>query len=134
MGVLSKDECEARQQVMLEHYVGTVEIEAKCMVVMLRKHVIPSAINGALHEEVTELQQGVIDLEASIAKIHAAETPGAAARIARELRLEQMEAVRAIADFVEADVPALMWNLPTYADMLFLDQTTNDASMGVESY
>ena len=31
MGVLKPNECAARQEILLDHYVGTVDIEAKCM-------------------------------------------------------------------------------------------------------
>merc|ERR1712205_46152 len=37
MGVLKPNECAARQEILLDHYVGTVDIEAKCMVDMINK-------------------------------------------------------------------------------------------------
>merc|ERR1719262_1132461 len=42
MGVLTAEECASRQTVLLEHYVGTVEIEANTLIQMLNQHVIPS--------------------------------------------------------------------------------------------
>ena len=41
MGVLKPNECAARQEILLDHYVGTVDIEAKCMVDMINKHACP---------------------------------------------------------------------------------------------
>lgn len=37
MGVLTAEECGAREQVMFGHYVGQVEIEAMCMVDMINQ-------------------------------------------------------------------------------------------------
>lgn len=42
MGVLSEIELEARRVVHLEHYIGTVEIEAGCLVDMINQHVLPA--------------------------------------------------------------------------------------------
>lgn len=47
---------------------------------------------------------------------------------ARNLRLVTMEEVRAICDAIEAVVPANLWTLATYHELLFLDAvcgTTN---------
>ena len=42
MGVFSEKECIARTAVNHEHYAGTVEMEALCMVDMIKQHIIPS--------------------------------------------------------------------------------------------
>merc|ERR1719247_3645335 len=38
MGVLSAEEAKARQDVLLEHYVGVVDMEAKCLKDMITQH------------------------------------------------------------------------------------------------
>ena len=42
LGILTKDECAARQIVMLNQYVGVVEMEAYTMIDMITQHIIPS--------------------------------------------------------------------------------------------
>ena len=40
--MLSKTEVESRRVVNLSHYVGTVEMEANCMVDLIVQHIIPA--------------------------------------------------------------------------------------------
>ena len=47
------------------------------------------------------------------------------ADLARTLRLETMIDIREVCDAAEGLCPADLWTLPTYTDLLFLDQTTN---------
>lgn len=42
MGVMSKTECEARVEVMFNHYEGIVDMEAKVMIDMINQNVLPS--------------------------------------------------------------------------------------------
>ena len=126
MKVLRAEECVARQTILLDHYVGTVEMEAKCMIEMINKHVIPS-VKAAGVGPLADLEAAVPVLEAAVAKIHASEGE-AQGNVARELRLETMESIRATCDAAEAVCPANLWTLPTYTDLLFLDQTSNYGS------
>ncbi|GMH87743.1 hypothetical protein TrST_g3110 [Triparma strigata] len=125
MGVLEAEECEARENVLHDHYTGTVEMEALCMIDMINQHVLPSCKDAEVGP-VSDLESSVVTLKAAVAEIHAAETPYAAATLARTLRLETMVDIREFCDAAEGVVPADMWTLPTYKEMLFLDQT--DAS------
>jgi glutamine synthetase len=150
MGVLSPEECDARQHVLLSHYVGTVEIEVKCMVDMLNQHVIPalkaasqldlnmdlttstttSSTSGSgsgksSQEVVADLLQGVARLEQAWSDIHHTEDLAVRAEMARVLRLEAMEETRVLCDAAEALCPAHLWTLSTYKDMLFIDQTVD---------
>jgi len=121
MKVLSKKECVARTTVMYNHYVGTVEMEAKCMVDMIKQHIIPSckAADMAVHE----LEGGVASVQAGLHAIHTAADEEAKAKAARVLRLETMMDVRKLCDKAEEDVPADLWTIATYKDLLFLDAT-----------
>merc|ERR1712232_499747 len=38
LNILTPEECAARQTVLLEHYIGTVEMEALCLVDMINQH------------------------------------------------------------------------------------------------
>jgi glutamine synthetase len=123
MGVLTAEECCARQSVLLEHYVGTVEIEANTMIQMLNQHIIPSVTRAGVGP-LDDLKKAVKTLEGAMSAIHHEEDEKAKATLARTLRLETMVELREVADAAEAVVPADLWTLATYKDLLFLDQTT----------
>ena len=94
MGVFSEKECIARTAVNHEHYAGTVEMEALCMVDMIKQNIIPSCKEAGM--ATAELEKAAATVAAGVAKIHAAADEEAKATVARELRLETMEEVRAI--------------------------------------
>jgi glutamine synthetase len=123
LGVLTAEECKARQTVLLNHYIGTVEIEAGAMVEMLNGHIIPS-VKAAGVGPLSELQAAVTTIREALADIHHTGDTVAKATKARTLRLETMIAIREVTDAAEDVVPAALWTLPTYKDLLFLDQTT----------
>ena len=52
------------------------------------------------------------------------------AQLARVLRLETMMDIRAVCDAAEELVPADMWSLATYKELLFLDSHTDPADIG----
>jgi len=121
MKVLSADECAARESVLLGHYTGTVEVEALCMIDMINKSVVPSMAAASM--STTQLQHAAEDLKAAVAEIHAADSDAKAAELSRVLRLETMEAARALCDDAEAVCPTELWSLASYKDLLFLDHT-----------
>ena len=123
MNVFTNNELEARQNVLHDHYTGTVEMEALCMVDMLNQHVIPS-VTAAGTGPLGELETSVTTLKDAISAIHAADTSLEKARLARILRLETMIDIRAICDEAEETVPAELWTLATYKELLFLDSHT----------
>ena len=61
--------------------------------------------------------------------MHAAGDEYSKATAARVLRLEVMEEARKACDAAEAVVPAEMWTLATYQELLFLD-----SNQGAEIY
>jgi len=121
MGVLSPEECKAREEVLLEHYSGTVEIECRVMVDMINQHVIPAAQKAGIDKWVQDLQNEVGRLEKALTEMNTAPTPSKKAALARVLRLETMEEVRTACDTTEALVPEKLWTLATYCELLFLD-------------
>mmetsp|Transcript_4324 Transcript_4324/g.6121 ORF Transcript_4324/g.6121 Transcript_4324/m.6121 type:complete len:714 (+) Transcript_4324:72-2213(+) len=128
LGVLKPEECHARKSIMLEHYSGTVDIEAKTLVDMLNQHVIPSIKNAGVGP-LDECEDAVTTLENAIIAIHDCEDEVEKANIARTLRLETMVSIRDTVDAAEKLVPANLWTLATYNELLFLDQTTNNEPM-----
>ena len=67
------------------------------------------------------LHAGIKDIKEVLKKIHAEENETKQAQMARSLRLETMIDVRKICDEFEAKVPASLWTLATYDELLFLD-------------
>jgi glutamine synthetase len=122
MGVLTAVECQARQDILLQHYIGTVEMEALTMVDMINQHVIPSCKAAGL--PIDELQKGVGEIQGVIKVVHGTDDMLEKARIARDLRLETMVNVRKACDAAEAVCPAGLWTLATYKELLFLDSHT----------
>ncbi|VEU37458.1 unnamed protein product [Pseudo-nitzschia multistriata] len=120
MGVFNGEELSARQDVLHDHYTGTVEMEALCMVDMINQHVIPS-VKAAGVGPLDELSAAVTTITAAVAEIHAAESSMDKAQLARVLRLETMIDIRATCDAAEEVVPAENWTLATYKELMFLD-------------
>lgn len=122
MGVLTKEECEARQEILLNHYSGTVEMEALVMIDMINQHVIPSCKKAGI--PISALEKSVGELQGVLGSMHHAPDTLEKARIARMLRLETMIKVREHCDAAEAICPAEYWSLATYKELLFLDSHT----------
>ena len=120
MGVMSKEECASREVVLHDHYAGTVEMEALCLADMINQHIIPSVKKAGVGPA-AELEAAVATLKEGVAGIHAAESSYEAAQAARVLRLETMIEIRDICDAAEEVVPADLWTLSTYKELLFLD-------------
>mmetsp|Transcript_6182 Transcript_6182/g.7087 ORF Transcript_6182/g.7087 Transcript_6182/m.7087 type:complete len:745 (+) Transcript_6182:170-2404(+) len=126
MGVLEKTECAARETVMLENYVGVVEVEAGAMIDMVNQHVLPSVTKAGLGSSVEgKLKEGVQSVEAALEGIHKAGNARVQGALARTLRLETMIALREICDAAEAQVPADLWTLATMKELLFVDTNKN---------
>jgi len=131
MGVLSEKECHARQTLLHDHYTGTVEMEALTLVDMINQQIIPS-VKAAGIGPLSDLQAAVGTLKSAVAEIHAAESSYDKALLARTLRLETMTDLRAYCDAAEEVVPANLWTLATYKEMLFLDSHEDHPSGGFE--
>ena len=117
---------QARTDVNLDHYTGTVEMEAKCLVSMIEQHIVPSCDKAGVATDA--LAAHAETLKAKLAQMHAAtaESPLAAATVAHELRHGEIEEARVVCDDVERKVPADLWTLATYKELLFLDQNQGD--------
>lgn len=125
MKVFTEEECAARQSVMLNHYIGQVEIEANCLVDMMQQHIIPSVRNAGVGP-LTELEKAVKTMKNAMSEIHHAADEKTKAALSRTLRLETMIEIRKICDEAEGVVPANLWTLATYQELLFIDQNMNN--------
>jgi glutamine synthetase len=120
MNVMSKEECESREVVLHDHYAGTVEMEALTLIDMINQNIIPS-VKAAGTGPLADLESAVVTIQEAVAAIHAAETSYEKAQLARVLRLETMIDIRATCDAAEEVVPADLWTLATYKELMFLD-------------
>ena len=111
---------QARKSVLLEYYTGIVDMEAKCMVDMIKNDVIPACMKAGAGP-VKALEKGIKTLENSLSEIHNASDEVAAAEQARVLRLDTMVKVREVCDEAESEIPTEEWPLATYKELLFLD-------------
>merc|ERR1711871_1842635 len=101
MSVMTPEECDARADILHDHYTGTVEMEALTLIDMINQHIIPS------------VKEAEVDGQADHEK----------AELSRVLRLETMIDIRETCDSIEEIVPADLWTLATYKELMFLDQT-----------
>ncbi len=144
-GVLSERELEARLAVLWEQYVTINSIEARTLKGMLRTSVLPAALRAQreLSHTVTAAQKAGVDFEETWAQLNelvrmVEELRAATAALEEaETRIEHlptdeqrathirdrlvpaMERARRVSDTLETVVPADLWALPTYTQMLF---------------
>ncbi|MBC8206303.1 MAG: glutamine synthetase III [Kiritimatiellales bacterium] len=118
--VLSNEELESRYNTYVECYETIIAIEAGTCADIAKTMIIPAAVTAITEYSAVAAVAGIAvemsslleKLVASVAKLDAAE--GAKAQIVA------MNEVRAAADALEAIVPADLWPMPSYADMLFI--------------
>jgi glutamine synthetase len=144
-GVLSERELHARVDVLWEQYNAKQGIEARTLVSILRTLVLPAALRyqTEVAQAVTTAQTAGVDFEDTWGQLHqlvqmvdelraSAEAVAVAETEAQEIEdserqalhcrdklVPAMERARAASDELEGSIPANLWTLPTYAEMLF---------------
>ena len=146
-GVMSPKETLARAEIMLEDYCKVINIEAKTMIEMARKEILPAAYTYArqvaenllrvaeftpeefLTEEKDNLQRilrycgetqkHVAEVEDSLSKAYNIKETGDRAFYFRDAILPEMEEIRLGCDALEELVEEKQWPFPTYFDLLF---------------
>jgi len=117
MAVFKPEECHARQLAMLEHYAGVIEIELGVMIDLINQHIIPSCKNANVGP-IAELYTQVQILQDAMASFHAEGDAKKKAELARVIRMETMMTARVVCDNAESVVPADLWTLATYKELL----------------
>lgn len=146
MGVMNQTELEARAEVMLENYAKKIQIEARTMIEMANKQIIPAVMDYEGHlaieaknisligiepeaqkELIAQINEKLIELKAATAEFkkivdkaaeYEADIPAWAAYCHNEIFLS-MATVREPADTLELLVAKEAWPFPTYGDLLF---------------
>ena len=145
-GVLSETEIRSRYEIQLETYVKIIDVEAKTMVRMARREIIPAAI-GYSNELASGLSskanigidiancadKRLIDrllllnhkllkatekLEKSIADSAKKTGTLAVAEFHRDVIIPDMEKLRHVADEIECMTDKAYWSFPTYEEIL----------------
>lgn len=139
MGVLSEKEIESRYEILLENYSKTINVEALTLIDISERQLLPAILSyGAKLSDIADktgsnaaksgLKKVVDSADELYAQLDALKsavaeaTAGDALETAmnyRENVVSLMGAVRAIIDELEPIIPADIWPVPVYADMLF---------------
>lgn len=146
MGVMNRTELEARAEVMLENYAKKINIEARTMIEMANKQIIPAVMDyegklaieaknisligvepEAQKELIAQINTKLIELKAATAKFEAIvdkaaefeEDIPAWAKYYHDQVFMAMATVREPADALELLVAKEAWPFPTYGDLLF---------------
>jgi len=128
MGVFSGEECEARKAIMLEHYIGVVDMELLTLKDMILQHILPCcdaapSCDASTTKELTAAAETLTKKAHEITALAETDLPKAA-KMAYEARFGEMAAVRELCDAAEAVCKDELWTLATYKDLLFLDTHT----------
>lgn len=149
MNVLNKAEITSRKEILLDNYSKTVGIEAKTMLDMARKKILPvciaytkelceaitvkeqlspvlhisSAVEDALAAQISDLTAGLYDaiedLRETIQLAVRADGVQATAETYRHKVIPAMERLRSTADALEVLIPQDQWPFPAYSEILY---------------
>ncbi len=143
--IFTRAELESRKDVLYETYSKTINIEAKCMIEMSSKQIIPAEIRYAqmlsksvllaeeagvsatvqrgllsrVTEELEKMQSALTTLEEELKAAQAIKEHKICAFYYRDHVKTAMEALRAPADALEMLTDKEVWPIPTYGDLLF---------------
>ena len=145
--VLSEDELRSREEIALENYTKTIAIEARTMIDMANKLILPavSAYTAELCTSLTvklsavsdidcdyersvarklaaangEIHRNTYELKKNLKKLSCMEYGLGSAEYVRDSVIPVMENLRKAADEAESITAKDYWPFPTYADLLF---------------
>lgn len=143
--IFTRAELESRKDVLYEIYSKTINIEAKCMLEMSAKQIIPAEIryvkllsdtvNSAkeagvpavvakdilvkVSDELEKMQNAYVNLESKLKEAQGIKEHKTLALYYRDHVKTAMDALRAPADALEMLTDKELWPIPTYGDLLF---------------
>ena len=143
--VLSESELRSRRDIGLDSYANITAIEARTMIMMARRQILPAVIRftgdiaaasrnireaggdfasgsellSALCANTDRLSRDLQKLETTLAAAPSGEDPLTAARYMHDTVLPAMADLRASADALEQLTDRTYWPFPTYDDLLF---------------
>jgi glutamine synthetase len=143
--VLSKEELHSRYEIYLENYTKTINIEALTMLEIAKRQILPAALTFAnrvastiaslknvsikaiapekllleLTTAIDSLSKNIDALESALNKIKDGDNALKQAEFCRDVVFVTMGKLRVDGDVLETLVDADVWQMPTYADLLF---------------
>jgi glutamine synthetase len=142
--VLSERELRSREEILLEHYVTTLTIEANATVMMAKTLILPAAVKyqGVLAEAMLKTRELGIETPTQLADLEGLsrvvgellesvagltglldampEDTHASAAYCCDKVFPAMQALRGLGDELETRVDDAVWPLPVYREMLFI--------------
>ena len=118
--VLSNEELESRYNIYVEAYETLIAIEAGTSADIVKTMIIPAAVTAISEYSEVAAVKSIADemsslLEKTVAGVAALEKADGA-----KAQIKAMNELRASVDALEAIVPADLWPMPSYAEMLFV--------------
>ena len=143
--IYNQNEVAARTEIHLEKYSKTVRIEARTMVEMARKQLLPATMEHVhslcdaiavknqigftsktdekiakkLNELADRLYESIERLEARITEANAVEGIQKQAEFFHDVVLAEMDIMRSTADEIELNMPAAKWPIPAYSEIIY---------------
>lgn len=143
--VLSEEELHSREEVVLEHYINTINIEAKTMLEMANRDLLPAGMKyaaqlaesvttlkalgieaGAQAEILKEMSQLCANTKANINSLQSAVNTAQAcddvkncAALYRDTVFTAMATLRESVDAMEVICDSKLWPVPSYGELLF---------------
>ena len=141
-GIFSKLECDSRYEIALEHFNKIVLIEAKTMLEMMQRQIIPAVISaagknadslkklrdvGLENAEIADYAKKLSDSASELYKLTSklrndvSSIPGSGLEkgiYMRDVIRNDMEAIRECSDAAENMVDEKEWPMPTYTDLM----------------
>lgn len=143
--IYNQNEVAARTEIHLEKYSKTVRIEARTMVEMARKQLLPATMEHVqslceaiatkkqigftcntdekiakkLNELADRFYDSIERLEARITEANAVKEIQVQAEFFHDKVLAEMDIMRSIADEIELNMPASKWPIPAYSEIIY---------------
>lgn len=144
-GIFTEAELHSREEILYETYSKTINIEAKTMVTMAKKQILPAVMkytktladtiiavreagaDASVQEEslqeisakLVEARKALVTLEEKIVEIAFIEEGKAKAFYCRNEVFTAMSGLRTPIDALETMVDSSVWPIPTYAELIF---------------
>ena len=144
-GIYNQNELTARTEIHLEKYSKTVRIEARTMVEMARKQLLPATLGyvqtlcssiatkkqigissvteekiaGKLSDLAEKFYDSIERLDQRITEANETEGIRTQAEFFHDRVLAEMDIMRSIADEIELNMPASQWPIPAYSEIIY---------------
>ena len=143
--IYNQNEVAARKEIHLEKYSKTVRIEARTMIEMARKQLLPAAMDYVqsiceaiatkkqigftcntdekiakkLNELSDRFYESIERLEARVTEANAVSGIQKQAEFFHDVVLAEMDIMRSIADEIELNMPSAKWPIPAYSEIIY---------------